>query len=76
MSPALERIPAPLRRMLGFVIAGTAIYGLFVLAATALYPSGAAIGTAYGLSAVLSAAIAAFYLVYLGGFARLRDLLP
>lgn len=75
MSPAFERIPEPLRRMLGFLVVGVTVYGLFVLAATALYPSNASIGTAYGLTSVVSAAIAAFYLVYLGGYTRLHDLL-
>lgn len=72
---AVERIPGPLRRMLGFVVAGLVVYGLFVVAAALLYQSDAAMGTAYGLSSVLAAAIAAFYLVYLGGLSRLRDLL-
>ena len=75
MSSALDRLGPSLRRIGLFVLVGVVVYVLFVAAARLLYPSTGAIGPTYALSSVVAGGIAAYYLVYLGGFARLRDLL-
>lgn len=73
--PALERVPAPVRRIVAFTLVAAVVY-LVLLAAGALFlPSSSAPGSGYSLSATVAAAVAALYLVYLGGFARLHDVL-
>lgn len=72
---ALERIPAPLRRVAAFTVAGAVVYVVLLAAGALLFPASASPGSGYALSATVAAGVAALYLVYLGGIARLRDLL-
>lgn len=73
--PALERVPAPARRIVAFTLVAGIVY-LLLLAVGALFlPSSSAPGSGYSISATVAAAVAGLYLVYLGGLARLRDVL-
>ena len=71
---ALDRVPGPIRRVVAFTLVGALVYGL-LLALGTLLPIPAGPGTGYSISATVAAGIAALYLVYLGGFARLLGLL-
>lgn len=75
MPPALERIPAPVRRVAAFTLAALVVYAVLLGVGTLFLGSAAAPGSFYSLSATVAAAVAAMYLVYLGGFGRLRHLL-
>lgn len=72
-SAAWDRLPAPLRRVLAFTAVALVVYGFLLAAGSLLFPS-AAPGGDYALSATVAAGLAGLYLVYLGGFAKLREL--
>lgn len=74
-APASERVPPPIRRVVAFFVAGAVVYAVSLALGRLLFSPIVASGTAYGLSSIVAAAIAAFYLVYLDGFARLDALL-
>lgn len=71
--PALERVPAPVRRIAAFTLVAGVVYLALLALGALLFPSSWAPGSGYSLSATFAAAVAALYLVYFGGFARLRD---
>lgn len=73
MTSGLERVPAPLRRMAGLLVAGFAAYGLLVGAGTVLLPPAVTGGSTFRFWATVGAAGTAYFLVYHGGYARIRD---
>lgn len=75
MASAIERVPAPVRRVVAFTVVALFVYGVLLAVGTLFLGPAAAPGSVYSLSATVAAGVAALYLVYLGGFARLRDLL-
>lgn len=74
-SAAMDRVPAPVRRVAAFVVVGVVVYALFLVIGSLVFPPAVSAGPTYALSSTIAAGIAAFYLVYLRGFARIRDLL-
>lgn len=75
MSPtALERVPGPVRRIVAFTLVGVLVYVVLLAIGRVLFALAVASGPTYALTSTLAAGFAAFYLVYLGGFRRLRDL--
>ena len=75
MASAIERVPAPVRRVVAFTAVALFVYAVLLAVGTLFLGPAAAPGSVYSLSATVAAGVAALYLVYLGGFARLRDLL-
>ena len=71
----LARIPGPIRRVVAFTLAALVVYGVLLAVGTLFLGPAAAPGSVYSLSATVAAGLAAMYLVYLGGFGRLRELL-
>lgn len=71
----LERIPGPVRRIVLFSIAGALVYVVLLAVGGVLFAPDVSSGSSYALASTVAAGFAAFYLVYLGGFRRLRDLL-
>ena len=72
---ALERVPGPVRRVVVFTLVGVVVYAVLLAVGTLVLGPAAAPGSGYSLSATVAAGVAALYLVYLGGLARLRNLL-
>lgn len=73
-SAALDRVPAPVRRVVAFTLVAVVVYATLLAVGTLFLGSAAAPGSVYSISATVAAGVAAMYLVYLGGFARLREL--
>ena len=70
---ALERVPGPVRRIVAFTLAGALVYVVLLALGRVLFAPAVASGSTYVLASTVAAGLAAFYLVYLGGFRRLRD---
>ena len=66
----LERVPAPLRRIVAFILAGWLVYVVLLALGRVLFATAVASGSTYALTSTIAAGFAAFYLVYLGGFQR------
>lgn len=75
MSPWLDRVPAPVLRVTVFTGAAIVVYLLLLGIGALVFSPAALSGSGYGLTSIIAAALAAYYLVYRGGLARLRDLL-
>ncbi|HKJ60195.1 MAG TPA: hypothetical protein VKA37_13270 [Halobacteriales archaeon] len=73
-SSALARIPAPVRRIVAFTLSAVVVYAILFAVGTLFLGPSAAPGSFYSISATMAAGVAALYLVYLGGFGRIRDL--
>ena len=72
---ALDRVPAPVRRLVAYTVVAVVLYAVLLAIGALFFPDSAAPGGGYSISATVAAGVAALYLVYLGGFARLRNLL-
>ena len=73
MSSRLEAVPAPIRRFVGFTAGGLLVYLALMSLAALLFPSALDESSSYPLAAILLAGLAAYHLVYRGGYARLAD---
>jgi hypothetical protein len=74
MASALEGVPAPIRRVIAYTVVALVVYAILLAVGTLFLGPAAAPGSTYSLSATVAAGVAALYLVYMDGFARLRDL--
>jgi len=72
---AFDGVPGPVRRVVGLTVAGAVVYAVLLGLGAVLFSPAAVADSNYRFTSVLAAALAAYYLVYSGGFARLRDLL-
>lgn len=73
MTSRLESIPGPVRRFVGFTAGGLLVYAALVTVAAAFFPSALGPDSSYPLAAILMAGIAAYHLVYRGGYERLAE---